>query len=64
MKEIKTTKKNQWQLEQNEHKRKRDWSMLLRQKDLIVWRRPLNDNGLYQYKGRRKFHSLGVVASD
>lgn len=45
-------KKKQWLLEQNEHKNKQRWVKFLQQKDLLVWRRPLNDDGLYQYKGR------------
>jgi hypothetical protein len=51
VKEIKNMKKKQWLLEQNEHKTEQGWVKFLQQKDLLVWRRPLNENGLYQYKG-------------
>ena len=44
-------KKKQWLLEQNEHKTEQGWVKFLQQKDLLVWRRPLSENGLYQYKG-------------
>ena len=51
IREIKTIK-NKWLHEDNEHKRtSSDWSMFLRQKDLVVWRKPLNDDGLFEYKG-------------
>ena len=48
---MKNVKKKPWLLERNEHKTEQTWVKFLQQKDLLVWRRPLNENGLYQYKG-------------
>ena len=56
-------KKKPWLLEQNEHKTEQTWVKFLQQKDLLVWRRPLNENGLYQYKGIMSSDLLNLAVS-
>ena len=56
-------KKKPWLLEQNEHKTEQTWVKFLQQKDLLVWRRPLNENGLYQYKGIMSSDWLNLAVS-
>ncbi|XP_028415009.1 stAR-related lipid transfer protein 7, mitochondrial-like [Dendronephthya gigantea] len=61
-KEIKNMKTNRWLLEQNEHKTEEGWVKFLQQKDLLVWRRPLNKDGLYQYKVFGTFFDISSEA--
>ena len=55
-------KKKRWLLEQNEHKTEQGWVKFLQQKDLLVWRRPLNEDGLYQYKVFGTFFDISSEA--
>ncbi|XP_046850526.1 stAR-related lipid transfer protein 7, mitochondrial-like [Xenia sp. Carnegie-2017] len=55
-------RKNQWLLQQNEHKTEIEWERFLQQKDLVVWRRYLDVKGLYEYKVFGTFKDISSEA--